>query len=100
LKEARIEGLPMDPRSVDYYWNCFYYHRENCFRGHRVPLGDEEEAFQALLDSIIPCSDPPPPATVEILDIPGAYPVERIDELHSSTNSGVEELSDESDACG
>jgi ankyrin repeat protein len=97
LEEARIEGLPMNPSSVDHYWSWFNNNRDWYFTGQRPPLEDEKEAFQALLDSIIPCSDPPPPNTVETLDIPGAYPIEPTDELDSSTNSEFEESSDESE---
>jgi ankyrin repeat protein len=96
LKEARIEGLPMDPGSVGDYWDWFDA-RDKFFLGHRAPLEEEEEAFQALLDSIIPCPDPPPPTVVKSLDIPGAYPIDSTDDLGLATNSRIEEPADESD---
>jgi ankyrin repeat protein len=89
-KEARIEGLPMDPDSVDGYRDCFD-RPDKSFLGQRAPLQDEKDAFQALLDSILPSSDPLPPPIVKSFDIPGAYPVEPIDELDSSAKPEVED---------
>jgi ankyrin repeat protein len=104
LEEARIEGLPMDPDSVDDYWYWFD-RRDKSFLGQRASLEDEEAAFEALLNSIVPSSNPPPPPLVKSFDIPGAYPVEPIDELDSSATSEVGDSAevddtDEPSSCG
>jgi ankyrin repeat protein len=96
LKEAGIKSLPMDADSVDDYW-CYFNARDKFFSGHRAPLQEEEEAFLALLDSIIPSSEPPPPITVKRFDIPGAFPDETTDELDSSSTSEVEDSSEGDD---
>jgi ankyrin repeat protein len=80
LSKVRIEGLPMDLASLNDYWYWFDQ-RDGWFFGLRAPLQDEEEAFQALLESITPSSEPPHLTAVESFDIPGAFPVEPTDEL-------------------
>jgi ankyrin repeat protein len=93
LKEAGIEGLPVDADSVNGYW-CWFDERDAYFVGHRAPFEDEAEAFQALVNNIIPGSEPPPPIVVKTFDVPGAFPVESTDELDSSATSEGDDTED------
>jgi ankyrin repeat protein len=96
LEEARIEGLPMDRNSVNDYW-YYFGARDKYFIGHRASLEDEEEAFQALLDSVIPSSGPPPLIAIKSFDIPGAFPVEPINERDAPATPEGEDSSDGDD---
>lgn len=76
LRNARIEGLRMGPREIASYWNTFDNIRGDSFTGERDILGIERAEYQALLDSIVPYTDPEPPHPFDEFDIPGAFPVE------------------------
>jgi ankyrin repeat protein len=80
LQKARIDGLFMDPSAITEYWEWFE-RRDVFFRGERAPLEEETAAFQALLESIIPCSDPQPPPPSppnehDSFDLPGVFPLD------------------------
>jgi ankyrin repeat protein len=71
LKNRKIEGLPIEPSGVEIYWDWFRNSRNQYFRGRRAPVEEEEEAFQALLDSITPCHPKVSPDMP--LYVPGAF---------------------------
>ncbi|KAJ4988253.1 b-cell lymphoma 3-encoded protein [Stagonosporopsis vannaccii] len=75
LRDAHIHGLPMDEKTIKHYWRTFEA-RERYFFGLREPIEVERNAFQELLDSIVPLdwslavSQPEPDRIV-----PGAFPM-------------------------
>jgi ankyrin repeat protein len=74
LEYEQIKGLPMEPLDVDFYWAEFRGLRHRYFLGWTAPVEEEEEAFQAFLDSITPC-DPKGPPNRKPLHVPGAFSV-------------------------
>lgn len=94
LQNACIDGLYMSDDMIKYYWGCFD-DRDAYFVGERAPVEEERAAFQALLDSIIPCSDPPPPRHARILNVPGAFPSDAVSVSDSSGHFDREAESEE-----
>jgi ankyrin repeat protein len=73
LQAEQIEGLPMEAEDIDAYWNEFYNPRNFYFLGWRAPIDEEEAAFQAFLDSIVPCEPRKPTPNPRALHVPGAF---------------------------
>jgi hypothetical protein len=89
LQDEQIEGLPMEPLDVDFYWAQFRGLRNLYFLGWTAPVEEEEEAFQAFLDSIIPC-DPKDSPSRKPLHVPGAFSVSDDDSDVEFGNSDTE----------
>ncbi|KAI4711062.1 hypothetical protein J4E89_004652 [Alternaria sp. Ai002NY15] len=81
LKEACIEGLPMDEVSLTEYWWWFNarYDALSPYRS-RDPPDVEKSAFQALLDSITPAEPVVEQDEDTLLLIPGAFPIDDLEE--------------------
>lgn len=89
LQNACIDGLSMNDDMIEYHLTCIDT-RDTYFTGRRAPIEEERAASQALLDSIIPCSDPPPPRPDMILNVPGAFPSDAVSDSDSSEHSDSE----------
>lgn len=75
LRDARIQGLPMDEQTVIRYWYCFNCLRGDQFFGTREPIDEERAAFQELLDSVTPLEPRLIKSqTVQEMRMPGAFP--------------------------
>ncbi|KAF2870086.1 ankyrin repeat-containing domain protein [Massariosphaeria phaeospora] len=94
MQEWRIQGLRMDPEDVDGYWHYFDQQRDNHCNYQRSPPEVERSAFQALLNSIIPCTAPKPDPCAKTRDIPGAFPAE---EDRQVSDSGTTQDNDAED---
>jgi hypothetical protein len=94
LGNEKIEGLSMEPSDVEIYWDCFHNSRNQHFLGRRGPAEEEEAAFQAFLDSIIPCSPKDRAPNHKSPHVPGAFNVDDSDVEfgNSDTETGDEEL--------
>jgi ankyrin repeat protein len=94
LGGEKIEGLSMEPLDVEIYWDWFRNSRNQYFIGRRPPVEEEEAAFQAFLDSIIPCSPKDSPSRP--LHVPGAFSVSDDDSDVEFGNSDTETVDYES----
>jgi ankyrin repeat protein len=73
LKDRKIEGLSMEPSDVGIYWDYFRNSRNHYFLGWRGPVEEEEAAFQAFLDSIIPCDPKDRAPNHKTPHVPGGF---------------------------
>jgi ankyrin repeat protein len=99
LEDEKIEGLPMEPSDVEIYWDWFRNSRNDYFLGWRAPVEEEEEAFQAFLDSIIPCDPKDRAPNHKPLHVPGAFSVsddDSEDDVESGNDSDTETVDYES----
>jgi hypothetical protein len=100
LEDEQIEGLPMEPLDIAIYWDWFLNARNHHFLGRRAPVEEEKEAFQAFLDSIIPCDPKDPAPDLKPLHVPGAFSVSDDDsenDLELSNDSDTE--TDDYESC-
>lgn len=72
LREAKLKGLSMGAESIQRYW-LWFERRSSHFFGRRAPLEDEKVAFQAFLDSIIPCDTQETTPAPRTFYVPGAF---------------------------
>jgi hypothetical protein len=97
LKDRKIEGLPMEPSDIEIYWDWFRNSRNQYFLGQRAPVEEEEKAFQAFLDSIIPCDPKDRAPNHKPLHVPGAFSVSDDDDVELGNDSDTE--TDDYESC-
>jgi ankyrin repeat protein len=96
LQEARIEGLRVDTDMVECYWKSFD-ERDDVYVGDRAPIKEEKDAFQALLNSIVPSTNPLPQHINRGVDVPGAFPLDPVSNLEITAHPDMDKQTNESD---
>ncbi|KAF2117146.1 hypothetical protein BDV96DRAFT_644579 [Lophiotrema nucula] len=97
LREVHICGLRTDPEALNEYRYYFDHFRDPSLRPYLVEE-NADDAFAALLDSLVPDTNTRPRELSKYKQIPGAFPQDPEDTEHSENESEDEhDLEDESE---